>query len=42
MSRGPEASPKENKMSALIVAAAFVLMVLSPCIVAFSNTPTEE
>ena len=29
-------------MHNLIIAVAFVLMVLAPCIVAYSNTPTEE
>ena len=29
-------------MHNLMIALAFIAMVLAPCLIAFSNTPTEE
>lgn len=39
---GVERSPRRKKMHSLLVAGTFVLMVLSPCLVAMRSDSTSE
>ncbi len=43
-SRGTRGLPPQRRktMHNLMIALAFIAMVLAPCLIAFSNTPTEE